>query len=1070
MASIYLDLAQPPIVMKKYNYQNPNMVQQANNFSVKKGTTTSYANGCTMNTQQLINVLQKLYTLNIISSADFPQLPPQVQVGAKSSTNFHEKVELSTGTKFLYDNGSIWKKIDNFDKVEPLTILYPENINGMATTLLALGKGSNYGWPINGIETSLVSINNDPELKAKISSRLYFINYFNYCFEKGKNNDGKYPSYSAYRQRINTQKIELQITLKSSLYDISYSSFQSAIINIRNMALSKTILTRTITYEEFKELFSDNGYKITIENENLDLNFNTTYKINVEVLFSTNNTIISNYAPITIIPATIQTKRQSEANSPLMEFTSFNYYPVWYKLQKEEQWKELNTKNLNAESIYFNKIPLIPQYINTESRTSSHISFTCFPPLTSQQDTNCWILRPAQFSANAPGTGIYVTSTNIPKATSFDQTSVLIIPTKLFAKPGVMRYKISMKHTLLNERYRPADSEDANYLKQWFCVKPLCKIPKITLTQGQTLDAKLTELIHGSNGFIQAAYCAAKNLNMLGFQDDYRWTSGLILFNESEAAYSYDTNYFIKTSNSKYWFTYKYKDQKDQEQTPIIPIAPNTNASQIGADNLNKPSSSYRIGNLLTINEEHYYYSSDFNLNDENSAKSIVYSAGILKEDKDNVYNDNQMSIINQASIASLTASFELLDNCDYLAVWFLANGVNIIEDSKQGIQDLLNTIKIVPESQSEIIDYEIPRDQRLVLYKSFINLPEPKQYEGKIMLNNGAIEDWKNDYRLSKTDSLLHILNENTTKKLNAPSNSNTIHVKLKINNNETAGNINIKLAKGNTATDNDWSFNIVRWSLTRSDTGFIKTNFTTIAAIDEHLLSWEKEKEIIDYTCEEGILYKYGLQPFKYEKLSTGKWSETAQVRQIIEQEDYIVSSFEHMMLIDEDDSLIIKYNPKVSTFKTNLQVNKTEMLGNQFPVIRQNGNVEYKQFALSGLLSIEADILIANTNLITNINNVNINNRLQTWANQDFYIENDQVMLERIYKNKVLDWLNNGKPKLLKTATEGNFIVQLMNVQLTPMDQLGRRLHSFSCEAYEVAKLDNYDLTPFIRVSSI
>ena len=62
-----------------------------------------------------------------------------------------------------------------------------------------------------------------------------------------------------------------------------------------------------------------------------------------------------------------------------------------------------------------------------------------------------------------------------------------------------------------------------------------------------------------------------------------------------------------------------------------------------------------------------------------------------------------------------------------------------------------------------------------------------------------------------------------------------------------------------------------------------------------------------------------------------------------------------------------------------------------------------------------------------------------------------------MEREYKMRVLEWLNNGKPKLFRSPTEGNFLVRLMNVSLTPNDTLGRMLHTFSATAYEIDSAD-------------
>ena len=61
----------------------------------------------------------------------------------------------------------------------------------------------------------------------------------------------------------------------------------------------------------------------------------------------------------------------------------------------------------------------------------------------------------------------------------------------------------------------------------------------------------------------------------------------------------------------------------------------------------------------------------------------------------------------------------------------------------------------------------------------------------------------------------------------------------------------------------------------------------------------------------------------------------------------------------------------------------------------------------------------------------------------------------MLERKFKIAVLDWLNNGEPKLFKSATEGNFIVRLINTSLSPEDTLGRMLHTFKSTAIEIAE---------------
>ena len=86
--------------------------------------------------------------------------------------------------------------------------------------------------------------------------------------------------------------------------------------------------------------------------------------------------------------------------------------------------------------------------------------------------------------------------------------------------------------------------------------------------------------------------------------------------------------------------------------------------------------------------------------------------------------------------------------------------------------------------------------------------------------------------------------------------------------------------------------------------------------------------------------------------------------------------------------------------------------------------------------------------------------------------FDLTEDNILRERNFKLDVMDWLNNGKPKMFKSATEGNYIVRLFKVSLKPEDKLGRMLHSFSCTAYEIADFtyENLCKLGFVNKDSI
>lgn len=77
-------------------------------------------------------------------------------------------------------------------------------------------------------------------------------------------------------------------------------------------------------------------------------------------------------------------------------------------------------------------------------------------------------------------------------------------------------------------------------------------------------------------------------------------------------------------------------------------------------------------------------------------------------------------------------------------------------------------------------------------------------------------------------------------------------------------------------------------------------------------------------------------------------------------------------------------------------------------------------------------------------------------------ELYIEyntTEDYIFEKFYRDRVMKFLTDGKPKLFKSPTEGNIIVSLTNVQFTPNAQLGRQIYSFTATATEIDEF-NYD----------
>lgn len=324
-------------------------------------------------------------------------------------------------------------------------------------------------------------------------------------------------------------------------------------------------------------------------------------------------------------------------------------------------------------------------------------------------------------------------------------------------------------------------------------------------------------------------------------------------------------------------------------------------------------------------------------------------------------------------------------------------------------------------------------------------------------------------------------------------------------------------------------------------------ESNYTQWEELDKFVLAFERPstKSWKDFTIEQGINYQYSIQQYNSENLYSER---------ILS--DIIYADFEDSFLYDGERQLKIKFNPKVTSFKKDLLEAKIDTIGSKYPFIFRNGNVEYKEFPISGLISYLMDdefLFLRNedmyssqernevhrfervyfpTNVISTIREntykknylfyyfydsknkeyirwvnylktlvdkkfPNPKNRVYDWYNwrrweEEFkkvegmlYLNSRirtnlfnvdkrnlkttnevsyNIQTERDFKLEVLEWLTNGKPKLFKSPNEGNYLVRLMNTSLSPNDQVGRMLHTFTSTAYEVADVSYESLVQY------
>ena len=229
--------------------------------------------------------------------------------------------------------------------------------------------------------------------------------------------------------------------------------------------------------------------------------------------------------------------------------------------------------------------------------------------------------------------------------------------------------------------------------------------------------------------------------------------------------------------------------------------------------------------------------------------------------------------------------------------------------------------------------------------------------------------------------------------------------------------------------------------------------------ASQDDNFQTWEdiiiftvKEKNlnsldlIYDYTIESGKWYKYGIQ-------SIDKRGERGK---LVIMNNPIQRLFNYSYILGQDNKqLKLQFNNTVNSFKHQIYDSKTDTIGSQYPFITRNAVVNYRTFPINALISFWMD---ENNTFLKN-GKKDIYNYSNIVELYDDYVEKNSIRkqydytYEKDFRKLVLDFLQDGKPKLFKSPTEGNIIVRLMEVNCTPNQTLDRMIYSVSMNANEL-----------------
>lgn len=264
-----------------------------------------------------------------------------------------------------------------------------------------------------------------------------------------------------------------------------------------------------------------------------------------------------------------------------------------------------------------------------------------------------------------------------------------------------------------------------------------------------------------------------------------------------------------------------------------------------------------------------------------------------------------------------------------------------------------------------------------------------------------------------------------------------------------EEEGRVGLKLF----APNNDpYSGNLC---IRRSDS---RTDFKIWEDIFVYVAKGENINDIpifYDYTIESGVWYQYGIQIVEGDDIKTAYRGDLETLF------NPVMRQFNYCFLLGKNNQqLKLMFDNAMGNFKYQIFDSKNDPIGSQFTNIARNAATYYRTFPINGLISfwMDENYLFCNKTVVYNYEDVidlyNDYNKKNNIVQYDYIYERD-------FREKVLEFLQNGEYKLFKSPTEGNIIVRLMDVNCVPNQQLGRMLYSFTSNAYEMDKctMENY-----------
>lgn len=213
------------------------------------------------------------------------------------------------------------------------------------------------------------------------------------------------------------------------------------------------------------------------------------------------------------------------------------------------------------------------------------------------------------------------------------------------------------------------------------------------------------------------------------------------------------------------------------------------------------------------------------------------------------------------------------------------------------------------------------------------------------------------------------------------------------------------------------------------------------------------------VDYLINSDELYIYYLQLIYMDKTYSS-----------LSQPITAINSYDYTYILGENHEQFIIYSPQISALTLTKHDTFTETLGERYPYFQKIGTANYKTFGLTGnitYLAAEEEKNSIKEDTVKNIYGINAPQEIQQLIQQSYgtdvgnnYINTIDYFMEKEYRDKIIDFLNNGEIKVIKSPTERLLFTRFTNVNVTPKTELSRAIYDFSINATEISNESTID----------